>query len=408
MSDLIGFTKALATETKELVTGTLEKALGGIRESLAGLAGRLDALEQRMNAIRNGEKGEQGEPGRDGRDAEPLDAAVIAQRAADLIPRPRDGRDVDPLAIKGAIAVELAGYNVAALVREEVARMFATVPTPKDGRDGKDVDVALVKTIVAAMVADLPMEHKSIAPPVDVAGIVREAVATSLASLPTPRDGRDGKDADPAWIKAEIASQIATMAPPKDGRDGVSVTLEDVAPLIAREVDRAIKSFEPPKDGIGVKGLLINRDGHLVATLTDGSTMDVGTVIGRDGKDADPDLLLKMVTETVAKIPRPKDGADGADGLGIEDADLVFLEKAGFVLRLQHGTRTKDLPLPIPFFADVFRIGEHYKKGAIVIHRGVWIATADTRERPGEGATAWRLMAKNGRDGRDRGGEGNS
>lgn len=44
-----------------------------------------------------------------------------------------------------------------------------------------------------------------------------------------------------------------------------------------------------------------------------------------------------------------------------------------------------------------------YPAGAATTHDGaLWIARQDTEERPGDGATAWRLAVKRGRDGRDR------
>lgn len=83
-----------------------------------------------------------------------------------------------------------------------------------------------------------------------------------------------------------------------------------LAPVIAEEVDKAtaplnarIAELEarkpeagPPgekgdpgergEDGVGIAGALIDRTGALVLTLSDGSTRELGQVVGRDGINA--------------------------------------------------------------------------------------------------------------------------
>lgn len=372
MSDLSAFARLLATDTKDYVAGYVTKALGGMSDRLASLEKHVADLS---GLSIPGPPGKQGEPG----------------------PQGKDGQAADTEKIRADLALLMTST-----IREEVAKAIAAVPVPKDGRDGKDADLTLVKALVDASAAT----HRPEIP--DVAALVKSEVHAVLSVLPMPKDGLDGKDGvsiDPAivdvMVSAQVERAVAALPKPQNGADGKSLTVDDVAPLIAREVDRAVKTLEPGKDGIGVKGLLINRDGHLVATFTDGSTLDAGIVVGHDGKDADPDVMAKMIAEAVDQIPRPQDGKDGADGLGIDDADLVFNEKTGFVLRLSNATRTKDLALPVPFWDETYKSGERYFKGAIVNCKGVWIAEADTYERPGEGATSWRLIAKNGRDGKD-------
>ena len=46
--------------------------------------------------------------------------------------------------------------------------------------------------------------------------------------------------------------------------------------------------------------------------------------------------------------------------------------------------------------------GRTYGAGCCVTFRGsIWCAGAETREKPGDGQTAWRLCVKRGADGRD-------
>lgn len=48
-------------------------------------------------------------------------------------------------------------------------------------------------------------------------------------------------------------------------------------------------------DGTGIQGAVIDRSGHLILTLTNGITIDVGPICGRDGNDADMSLIQQLV-----------------------------------------------------------------------------------------------------------------
>jgi len=135
-----------------------------------------------------------------------------------------------------------------------------------------------------------------------------------LASLKDGMDGRDGADGLsvsaeevlPALIEAanEAAKQAAaavleTWDRPENGRDGQSVTVDDVAPMIAAGVAEAVAALPKPENG---------KDG------SDGKD-------GRDGADVDPDAVRAIVDEAVASIPSPKDGRDG------QDADMETIDR---------------------------------------------------------------------------------
>lgn len=68
-----------------------------------------------------------------------------------------------------------------------------------------------------------------------------------------------------------VEQKLADMPVPKDG---ISVTIDDVAPLITKEVCKAVEAIPLPKDGESV----------------------------------DPVEVLRMVNEAVAALPVPKDG----------------------------------------------------------------------------------------------------
>ena len=181
----------------------------------------------------------------------------------------------------------------------------------------------------------------------------------------------------------------------------------------------------------------------------------------RDGKDADPAEILRMVDEAVAKalaaLPKPengKDGRDGADGVGLTGA---LIDRSGsLVLTFSNGDSkeigvvvgrdgkdgrdgadgeqgpagfdlddfgvsqgedgrtielhfergdlrvTRELELPVAIYRGVFKEGEAYAIGDMVTWGGsVWSCTAAGAEKPGDGAQGWVLAVKKGRDGRD-------
>ncbi len=90
-----------------------------------------------------------------------------------------------------------------------------------------------------------------------------------------------GFDAVKAYVDGAIGAfeaRVAALekgAPPADGKDGAAGA--------------------PGAPGRGLSKLLIDANGHLVAAFTDGTTDDVGLVVGKDGKDG-------------------RDGGDGAPG----------------------------------------------------------------------------------------------
>jgi hypothetical protein len=202
---------------------------------------------------------------------------------------------------------------------------------------------------------------------------------------------------------------MAALPTPKNGIDGKSITVEEVAPLVADEVQKTVSALPRAKDGVGVLGALLDRDGHLVLTLSDGNVKDLGVVVGKDGinglngKDADYTEMTKQITAAVASLPKPKDGKDGAPGLGFDDLTAVFDDEQGFVLRFQRGDQVKDFPIRAPFDTGrAWEAGRSYVKGAGVrCDGGFWLAKRENvNQKPGQ-SDAWVLSAKRGKDGKD-------
>jgi integrin beta 3 len=99
------------------------------------------------------------------------------------------------------------------------------------------------------------------------------------------------------------------------------------------------------------------------------------------------------------------DGKNGEDGLGIEDLEEDIEDGGRFLIRrYRHGDRVKEFRHQTAMVVDrgVYVATRTYEKGDGVTWAGsFWIAKDATNEKPGDGATKWRLAVKAGRDGRE-------
>jgi hypothetical protein len=346
-----------------------------IAEAVDPMRARCEALERELAAVKLVEvqSGRDGKDGKDGQDADLSIVMALRSELSELRGEWQATKSWQPQ----AKAVEVADEGFIARIKSEVLR---DLPVPKDGRDGVSIDPAVVDAMVQG------------------------AMAVAIKSLPVPKDGAPGVDGQP-------------------GRDGASVTVEDVRPLVAEEVAKAMALIPPPKDGepgpqgpagekgmdgrdgsagapgekgadgLGVADLLIDMDGALVATFTDGRTKTLGIVRGHPGEPGQKGLDGRDGADGTP-------GRDGVDGLGFED--LVFYEDdAGRVyVKFVRGELVKSHRLPSIIDRGVWRQGEKYLKGDGVTWRGGFsIAQTDTTDQPGE-SKAWRLAVRPGRDGK--------
>lgn len=183
-----------------------------------------------------------------------------------------------------------------------------------------------------------------------------DALEKAIGDLPEPPEMPD----IPAMVALSIDEAVSQLPKPQDGapgRDGADgVPGRDGA------------------DGIGAAGALIDRDGNLILTLTNGETKSLGRVVGQDGKD-------------------------GADGFSFEDMTFIWREGKSYA-RFERGDVVREMPIPGIYDAGAYRSGAEYTKGDGVSYSGCfWIAQEDTAEKPGTGK-AWRLAVKKGRDGK--------
>ncbi|CAA2106021.1 phage portal protein [Variovorax paradoxus] len=249
-------------ELKALADGVIAAVKGVVRAAEETLASRISVVEQRLATLPD----------------IVAEAEAAAGRALAALPKPEDGKSVEPETVQRMVDAAVAALpapkdgvsvtvaEVAPLVAEQVAAAVAALPKPQDG---KDADPAVVAQFVREAVGALPAPKDGISVTVDeLAPLVAEQVAAAVGALPAPQNG---KDVEPEAVAALVQAAVDAIPRPKDG---VSVTVEELAPLVVQEVAKAVAAIPAP----------------------------------RDGNDADPELVAKLVREAVDAVPKPKDG----------------------------------------------------------------------------------------------------
>lgn len=246
----------------------------------------------------------------------------------------------------------------------------------------------------------------------DLARMVGEEVGKAVAALPV---ARDGVDVDMDAVERLIAAEVAKQPTPADG---TSVTAEDVAPLIATEVQKAVSALPSPKDGVGVAGAILDRGGALILTLTDGSTRDLGTVVGEEGQPgapgapaSDETIAEAVAAYLVANPPAP--GERGERGFSLDDFDTeLSADGLSLLLKFARGdtVETHEIPLPQgPAGKDGrgFTVRSTYDEAAqydagdiVALNGGTFVALADDPGPcPGPGWQMWARQGKTGKPG---------
>jgi hypothetical protein len=119
-----------------------------------------------------------------------------------------------------------------------------------------------------------------------------------------------------------------------------------------------------------------------------------------------------VAVETRAPVPGPpgapgvrgERGLPGADGLGFDDLSVDFDGDRTLSLRFARGDVTKSFPIALPMmrYQGTYQETVAYVVGDVVTSGGAaWHCQQPTTLRPGNDVSAWRLMVRKGRDGRD-------
>lgn len=284
-----------------------------------------------------------------------------------------------------------------------------------------------------------------------LADAVIQVVRAKISPLSRRLDEMDGalKDLPETLGKGlnqRVQEAVDAIPRPKDGEPGASVTIEDIAPLVAGEVSKAVNAIPAPKDGESVtleqlEPVVAAQVAKAIAALPK----------PKDGESIPADDVRKMVDDAVSKamqaVPAPKDGDPGRDALQLElqpaiDLDRVYargtyakhagglwrafestkglhgwecvvegiaelrLDQVGreftLVARTSSGAEvSKSIKVASLVDKGVFKAGSDYEAGDGVTWGGsFFIAQKDVPcGHPGEpGSDGWRLAVKRGRD----------
>jgi hypothetical protein len=217
-----------------------------------------------------------------------------------------------------------------------------------------------------------------------------DALQFAIENIPAGKDGKDGRDG--------IDGQNG-----QPGADGLSVDLDSFNAAIADAVQAAVSGIPVPAAAVSVVGGYIDRDGNLCLTFSDGSIKALGTVVGRDGKDVDPQIVVGTIEKILASWDKPKDGKDGKDGLGFDDLKVYQLpdDERMVVFKFIRGEQEKEFQLyfPHPIYIDIWRAGEYRRGDCVTLEGSMFMATSLTDSKPGTPGCDWKLIVKRGREG---------
>ncbi|MDR6851090.1 hypothetical protein J2Y54_000583 [Sphingomonas sp. BE123] len=303
-----------------------------------------------------------------------IDMAAVEQmvagqveRAVAALPPPAPPAEVDMAAIER-------------LVADRVERAVAALPPPAPPAE---VDMVAIERLVADRVERAIAALPPPAPPaeVDMAAVERlvaERVERAVAAVPPPAPPAEVDMAAVERLVAErVERAVAALPPPAPPAE---VDMAAVEQMVAARVERAVAALppappgQPGQSGVGLAGALINRDGNLIITLSNGELQDLGRVVGREG-------------------------------FSLENFDTKWDGERTLTLSFNDGRQeySHQLHMPIVIYRDVYAEGVAYEPGDAVTWGGsLWIAQRTTSAKPDTTDSGWKLSVKRGRDGKDK------
>jgi hypothetical protein len=305
---------------------------------------------------------------------------------------------IDP-EVFGAAMGELVRDAVAPLLKRigDLETRLASIP-PSLTQEQVESAVMAVKFNADPLLSRIAeLEKRQVITHEQVAESVSKAVAAADARLTTIADQLN----DRATMQQMEAAIKAVQPKPDFFKDMLEPLLARLceaekklaqpAPDIEALVSKAVAAIPVPEaikgdkgdsikgdngaDGIGLAGAVIDRDGNLAITMTNGEVKSLGQVVGRDG----------------------------SDGIGLEDFDMEFDGTAHeVVIRASCAGRRKELRYPAGGIrpGGYWREGTLAKAGEVYTHDGSsFCAKNDTNEKPDAKSSSWVLMVRKGRDG---------
>lgn len=159
--------------------------------------------------------------------------------------------------------------------------------------------------------------------------------------------------------------------------DIAEVVAAAVAPFQAQLAEQA-KTIAELRDQRGTSDAVIDRDGNLVLTFSDGRTKTLGCIVGKDG--------------------------DNGAAFTLDDFDIVQGDDdRTFKFCFTHGSEMHsfEFAFPVAIYRGVWTEKE-WQRGDMVTWAGsVWHADKATSAKPDTADSGWRLAVKRGRDGKD-------
>ena len=208
----------------------------------------------------------------------------------------------------------------------------------------------------------------------DIADVVATAVKAATTPLAERIDAQAKLIAD---LEARELPEAIKGEPGEVDMEAVQAILDDL-------VRAAFDTIPVPQDGrngIGLADALIDRDGTLVLTLTDGRTKTLGRVVGRDGENGKAGQTFTL-----------------------DDFDIVQGEDdRTFKFCFTNGNEMHSFEFAFPVVLDrgVWKEGTYQHGDAVTWAGSFWIAQRATDAKPDSPDSGWRLAVKRGRDGKD-------
>ena len=228
-------------------------------------------------------------------DVERMVAAKVAEAASDI-------------EAKGASAA--AAYAEACEKAEGAAARL--VEAEAKAREAREASLQEFTDLTAGLAK---VERRCEAIEQAVEPVAKAIVAEAVAAIPVPKDF--DPDTLPPLVAAEVEKAVSALPKPQDGHTPTAAELDAlIEPHVSKAVSVAVAGIPIPKDGCGIKELLIDREGALVATMDDGRLKSLGVVVGRNGADVDiGDLVDWFALDRPAGPTGEVDGHPCADQL---------------------------------------------------------------------------------------------
>jgi len=192
-----------------------------------------------------------------------------------------------------------------------------------------------------------------------------EAMAAKLAPIQAQLDA----------ITATLETKAALSDLPKIE----APALPNISAIVADAVKTAVAAITLPEP-LGIAGALIDRDGALQITLSNGEVKNLGRVEGKNGEP----------------------GKDGEDGVSFEAFDMRYIDETGELeVKATAGGITKEVRFHIGGMRGkgYWREGVTAKANEAWSYGGqLWIAVKETKSEPKAGAEDWFLGARKGKD----------